>query len=121
MQAYLDGINRYQETHARPVEFDMLGIAKRPFTAEDTVSIAGYMAYSFAAAFRTEPLLTYVRDQLDSDYLTIFDLDWQPQGVLPAGPKSGLPLAAAARKDPNALASLSNPAPAATGRPETET
>ncbi len=39
-------------------------IHKRPFTAQDTISIAGYMAYSFAAAFRTEPLLTYVRDQL---------------------------------------------------------
>ena len=82
LQAYLDGINQYQATHARPVEFDVLGITPRPFTAEDTISVAGYMAYSFAAAFRTEPLLTYVRDQLGSDYLQVFDLDWQPRGVL---------------------------------------
>ncbi len=47
----------------------MLGIPKRRFTAEDTISVAGYMAYSFAAAFRTEPLLTYVRDQLGGNYL----------------------------------------------------
>ncbi len=67
LQAYLDGINQYQDTHAAPIEFDVLGIAKRPFTAQDTVSVAGYMAYSFAAAFRTEPLLTYVRDQLGND------------------------------------------------------
>ncbi|NNG61204.1 penicillin acylase family protein, partial [Pseudomonas fragi] len=82
LQAYLDGINQYQASHARPVEFDVLGITPRPFTAEDTISVAGYMAYSFAAAFRTEPLLTYVRDQLGSNYLKVFDLDWQPRGVL---------------------------------------
>ncbi len=83
LQAYLDGINQYQATHARPVEFDVLGITPRPFTAEDTISVAGYMAYSFAAAFRTEPLLTYVRDQLGSDYLQVFDLDWQPRAYWP--------------------------------------
>lgn len=38
--------------------------------------------YQFCRAFRTEPLLTYVRDQLGADYLNIFDLDWQPKGVL---------------------------------------
>jgi hypothetical protein len=27
-------------------------------------------------------VLTYVRDQLGSDYLKIFDLDWQPKGAL---------------------------------------
>jgi len=80
LQAYLDGINQYQDSHARPMEFDVLGIPRRAFTAEDTISVAGYMAYSFAAAFRTEPLLTYVRDQLGSDYLKVFDLDWQPGG-----------------------------------------
>ena len=83
LQAYLDGINQYQATHAKPVEFDLLGITPRPFTPEDTISVAGYMAYSFAAAFRTEPLLTYVRDQLGNGYLSVFDLDWQRRGVLP--------------------------------------
>jgi len=82
--AYLDGINQYQNTHPTPLEFDILGISKRPFTAEDTLSVAGYMAYSFAAAFRTEPVLTYVRDQLGGKYLDVFDLDWHPEGVVPA-------------------------------------
>ncbi len=116
LQAYLDGINQYQATHAQPVEFDVLGIHKRPFTAQDTISIAGYMAYSFAAAFRTEPLLTYVRDQLGNDYLSVFDLDWQPNGVLASTPA----LAAVDWKDLNAIARLSEQALADNGLPQFE-
>ncbi|WP_293749132.1 penicillin acylase family protein [uncultured Paraglaciecola sp.] len=84
LTAYLDGVNQYQDTQPAPLEFDILGITKRPFTAEDTFSVAGYMAYSFAAAFRTEPVLTYVRDQLGANYLKVFDLDWHPEGVVPS-------------------------------------
>lgn len=82
LQAYLDGVNQYQDTHSSPIEFDVLGIEKRPFTAQDTLSIGGYLAYSFAAAFRTEPLMTFVRDRLGPDYLKVFDQPWQPDGVL---------------------------------------
>lgn len=117
MQAYLDGINQYQDSHAKPVEFDVLGIPKRPFTAQDTISIAGYMAYSFAAAFRTEPLLTFVRDQLGPEYLNIFDLDWQPKGVLNGTAPA---LASADWKDLNALARLSEQALADNGLPQFE-
>ncbi|MEX3774446.1 penicillin acylase family protein [Pseudomonas sp. MYb118] len=120
MQAYLDGINQYQDSHAKPVEFDVLGIAKRPFTAEDTISIAGYMAYSFAAAFRTEPLLTYVRDQLGPDYLNVFDLDWQPKGVLANRSGNGPALASGDWQDLNALARLSEQALADNGLPQFE-
>ncbi|MBT3065177.1 penicillin acylase family protein [Rhodoferax sp. U11-2br] len=80
--AYLDGINQYQASHPAPMEFDLVGIPKRPFTLADTVAVSGYLAYSFAAAFKTEPVLTYVRDELGPDYLRIFDLDWHPLGVL---------------------------------------
>ena len=82
LSAYLDGINQFQDNNPPPLEFDILGIAKRPFTPADTVSVAGYMAYSFAAAFRTEPVLSHVRDQLGADYLSIFDIDWHPDGVI---------------------------------------
>ncbi|MCV4274038.1 penicillin acylase family protein [Pseudomonas capsici] len=116
LQAYLDGINQYQDTHARPMEFDVLGIPKRPFTAEDTLSIGGYLAYSFAAAFRSEPLLTYVRDQLGPQYLKVFDLDWHPQGMLDQKPA----LASADWKDLNTLAQLSHEAVAAAGLPQFE-
>jgi penicillin amidase len=101
LTAYLDGINQYQNTHPAPLEFDILGISKRPFTAEDTLSVAGYMAYSFAAAFRTEPVLTYVRDELGADYLDVFDLAWHPEGVI--SPR----LAANDWHDLNRLAQLS--------------
>ncbi len=121
LQAYLDGINQYQDSHAAPVEFDVLGIPKRPFTAEDTISVAGYMAYSFAAAFRTEPLLTYVRDQLGADYLNVFDLDWQPKGVLAKGHAGKAPaLAAEDWKDLNTLARLSEQALIENGLPQFE-
>ncbi|MCO8168588.1 penicillin acylase family protein [Pseudomonas sp. 21LCFQ02] len=86
LEAYLDGINQYQDSRARPLEFDLLGIAKRPFSAADTLSIGGYLAYSFAAAFRTEPLLTYVRDELGANYLKVFDLQWHPDGMLAGQP-----------------------------------
>ncbi|MDD1008877.1 penicillin acylase family protein [Pseudomonas shahriarae] len=121
LQAYLDGINQYQDTHAAPMEFDVLGIPKRPFTAEDSISVAGYMAYSFAAAFRTEPLLTYVRDQLGADYLNVFDLDWQPKGVLAKGHITSAPaLAANDWKDLTALARLSEQALIDNGLPQFE-
>ncbi|WP_394559890.1 penicillin acylase family protein [Aquipseudomonas alcaligenes] len=113
LQAYLDGINQYQDQRPAPVEFDLLGIEKRPFTLEDTVSVAGYMAYSFAAAFRTEPAITYVRDQLGADYLKVFDLDWHPNGVIP-------PLAAGDWKDLTRIARLSQEALVEAGLPQFE-
>lgn len=82
LNAYLDGINQYQASRAKPLEFDLLGITPRPFTAEDTLSVAGYLAYSFAAAFRTEPVLTFIRDELGEGYLRIFDLSTPSQGDL---------------------------------------
>ena len=79
--AYLDGINQFQTGHPAPMEFDLLGIPKRPFTPQDTLAVSGYLAYSFAAAFKTEPVMTLIRDQLGPNYLRVFDLDWHPQGA----------------------------------------
>lgn len=114
LQAYLDGVNQWQAGHPKPMEFDLLGIAPRPFTAEDTLSIAGYLAYSFAAAFRTEPALTYIRDQLGPEYLKIFDLGWHPDGALAA------PLAAADWRSLEQLAQLSHAALGDAGIPPFE-
>ncbi|MEI7763512.1 MAG: penicillin acylase family protein [Comamonadaceae bacterium] len=85
LAAYLDGINQFQDSHPAPLEFDLLKIPKRPFTAQDTFAVTGYLAYSFAATFRTEPALTYVRDKLGAGYLKVFDLDSHPDGVVAAG------------------------------------
>jgi len=88
--AYLDGINQFQASQPAPVEFDLLGISKRPFVLQDTVAVTGYLAYSFAAAFKTEPLLTFVRDELGEDYLRIFDVEWNPLGVLSKTPTASI-------------------------------
>lgn len=83
LQAYLDGINEFQETRPLPLEFEILGIHNPlPYSPEDTLAVTGYLAYSFAAALRTEPVLTFVRDRLGPDHLRIFDVDWNPLGVL---------------------------------------
>ncbi|MEP6971048.1 MAG: penicillin acylase family protein, partial [Betaproteobacteria bacterium] len=82
LAAYLDGVNQYQAGHPAPIEFDILGIRKRPFTPQDTLSVAGYLAYSFASAFRTEPVMTVIRDKLGANYLPVFDIAWHPQGVV---------------------------------------
>lgn len=114
LAAYLDGINQYQASHPAPLEFDILGIPKRPFTTADTLSVAGYMAYSFAAAFRTEPVLSYVRDELGADYLKVFDLAWHPEGVLKPS------LAANDWTDLNRIAQLSQQALEDAGLPQFE-
>ena len=84
--AYLDGINQFQASHPAPMEFDLAGIPRRPFTLQDAVAVSGYLAYSFAAAFKTEPVLSFIHDELDPSYLTIFDLEWNPLGVLSPAP-----------------------------------
>lgn len=114
LQNYLDGINQYQASRPLPVEFDLLGIEPRPFTVADTLSVAGYMAYSFAAALRTEPLMSHVRDSLGADYLKVFDLAWHPDGVV------GSALSAGDWKDLSALAQLSDTALADSGLPQFE-
>jgi penicillin amidase len=115
LQAYLDGINAYQQQGLRPVEFDLLGIERRPFTAQDVYSVIGYMAYSFAAAFRTEPLLTYIRDTLGEPYLDLFDRSWNPQGTI-----AGQPLTSDDWKSLTALAQLSEQAVSDAGLPQME-
>jgi penicillin amidase len=79
--AYIDGINQYQKNRPAPLEFDLLGIRPRPFTAADAVAVSGYLAYSFGSAFKTEPVMTYIRDELGPQYLKTFTQEWQAQGV----------------------------------------
>jgi len=101
----------------------LLGITPRPFTPVDTIAVTGYLAYSFAAAFRTEPVLTFVRDQLGPDYLRAFDLEWHPLGVV--GPlaetalsaRAALPLQPQDWQGLGRLATLSDKALALAGVP----
>lgn len=119
LQAYLDGINQFQASHPAPLEFALLGIPKRPFTAADTISVAGYLAYSFAAAFKTEPVMTQIRDQLGAAYLKDFDLDWHPEGAIARGER-GDALSRADFQGLQRLARLSQDAVDAGGLPQFE-
>lgn len=73
--AYVDGINQYMREGTTPVEFTLLGIEKRPYTLEDVHNIFGFMAFSFAMAQKTDPLLTDIRDRFGMPYLKDFGLD----------------------------------------------
>ena len=78
VNAYLDGVNQFQEGHPKPLEFDILHIPKRPFTVADTLAVSAYFSYSFSPAFQTIPAMTFIRDQLGPQYLDIFDLPGSP-------------------------------------------
>lgn len=68
-QAYLDGVNAFIEEGSTPIEFYLTGLDKTPFTLEDIYDAIGYMAFSFAMAHKTDPLLTNMRNQLGKEYL----------------------------------------------------
>ncbi len=68
-QAYINGTNHFVKTGPTPIEFELLGIPQTPYTLADIVSLEGYMADSFAAGFKTDPVLTFVRDKLGGGYL----------------------------------------------------
>jgi penicillin amidase len=68
-QAYLDGINEFIEQGPTPIEFYLTGIDKESFTLEDVYNAVGYMAFSFAMAHKTDPLLTSMRNKLGDEYI----------------------------------------------------
>lgn len=126
LAAYLDGINQYQASRPLPMEFEILGITPRPFTPVDTIAVSGYLAYSFAAAFRAEPVLTFVRDRLGPSYLKTFDLEWHPLGVVGPMAEAALIAHQSPRLTPadwqglNRLAELSHEALTLAGVPQFE-
>lgn len=74
-KAYLDGVNEYIKNGKTPVEFTLLGIEKKPFTLKDIYNTFGYMAFSFAMAHKTDPLLTDLQNDLGSKYLNELGID----------------------------------------------
>ncbi|MEB8328934.1 penicillin acylase family protein [Flavobacteriaceae bacterium KMM 6897] len=68
-EAYLDGINQFIEKGPTPVEFFLTGLQKKPFQIKDIYNTVGYMAFSFAMAHKTDPLLTNIKDKLGMPYL----------------------------------------------------
>jgi penicillin amidase len=68
-QAYLDGINQFIEEGKTPVEFTLVGVKKEKYTIKDIYNVFGYMAFSFAVAHKTDPLLTEIKEKLGVSYL----------------------------------------------------
>lgn len=77
-EAYLDGINQFIEEGPTPLEFYLTGIEKEPFTLRDIYNTMGYMAFSFAMAHKTDPLLTDIKNKLGPKYLTDLEIDVNP-------------------------------------------
>ena len=73
--AYLDGVNQYIEKGKTPIEFQLVGVQKEKYTLKDVYNIFGYMAFSFAMAQKTDPLLTDIRDKFGAEYLKDFGLE----------------------------------------------
>ncbi len=67
-QAYLNGINQFIENGKTPLEFYMVGVKKEKYTIKDVYNVFGYMAFSFAAAHKTDPLLTEIKEKLGDAY-----------------------------------------------------
>ncbi|MGY5351558.1 penicillin acylase family protein [Wenyingzhuangia sp. IMCC45533] len=68
-EAYLKGVNKYINEGKTPLEFTLLGIDKEYYSMEDTFYVSAYMAFSFAHAFKTDPLLSYIKENYGNAYL----------------------------------------------------
>ncbi|SNB39561.1 penicillin acylase family protein [Flavobacterium psychrophilum] len=74
--AYLDGVNQYLENGKTPIEFKILGIKKEKFTLKDVYNTFGYMAFSFAMAQKTDPLLTDIKNKYGEEHLKDLGIDY---------------------------------------------
>lgn len=79
--AYLEGINAFIADGPTPIEFYLTGLDKTPFKLEDMYNTVGYMAFSFAQAHKTDPLLTHIKENLGYDYIKNLAIDADTVGV----------------------------------------
>ncbi|WP_282116658.1 penicillin acylase family protein [Cellulophaga baltica] len=80
--AYLEGINAFIKDGPTPVEFYLTGIDKTPFVLKDVYNTIGYMAFSFAMAHKTDPLLTSIKEKLGPQYLKDLEIEVDPSLTL---------------------------------------
>ncbi len=73
--AYLEGVNRFIAQGPKPIEYYLTGIEPQDFSLEDIYNAVGYMAFSFAMAHKTDPLLTDVLNDLGPEYLADLAVD----------------------------------------------
>lgn len=72
--AYLDGVNQYIRNGTKPIEYYLLGLEQEEFTLKDIYNVYGYMAFSFAMAHKTDPVLTAIKETLGNEYLKEFNI-----------------------------------------------
>lgn len=80
--AYIDGVNQFIANGPTPIEFTLVGVDKVPYELKDMYNIFGYMAFSFAMAQKTDPMLSAIRDKLGLDYLKDLDIEPTTEGTL---------------------------------------
>jgi len=74
VEGYLTGVNHYIDTHGKTIEHTLLGVDIAEFTIEDIYNTMGYMAFSFAVAHKTEPIVDHIYTKYGQDYLNDLDL-----------------------------------------------
>jgi len=78
MEAYLDGVNQFIDEGPTPIEYTLTGAEKEHFTVKDIYNTIGYMAFSFAMAQKTDPLLSTIKEKLGTEYLKELNVDIRP-------------------------------------------
>ena len=78
MHAYLDGVNAFIAEDDLPFEYRLINAEPEPFTVRDVYCATGFMAYSFAIHLKTEPILDWMKNSLDSAHIA--DLAWGQDG-----------------------------------------
>lgn len=67
LEAFYDGVNQYQFTQKLPIEFSLLGIKPRVFSALDGYAFIGLMSFSFGVATSGEPLMTKLQARIGAE------------------------------------------------------
>ncbi len=73
--AYIEGINAFIAEGKTPIEFVLLGERAAPFDVGDIYAISAYMAYTFAFALRTDPIMEQISSTLGAPYLSLFGVN----------------------------------------------
>ena len=68
MNRYLEGINSFIAEDRRSLEYLLVGEDPRMFTVRDVFCSTGFMAYSFAIHLKTEPILDWMKHELETGY-----------------------------------------------------
>ena len=88
--AYLKGVNQYIKNGPTPIEFSLIGIKKEQYTLKDIYNIAGFMAFNFAMAQKTDPLLTVLKEKLGEKYIKDLPINTNPNATINKTTKQNL-------------------------------